>query len=182
MNYKSAKKIIENATILDRKKREEKEGGSGLFRYVWAETWEKTAAWLQTHFFCSQAKRFVFRDIAVLLFLGFIWTPPLFYLLLYIFIHFCIICSTMYCCSRINSHNQVRGHRTGAPVTLELRNTPGKKRKQTKGGTRIPGISQLTQSMPPPETDTKWNRESAYDVPGPYWCINLTTRARKNRL
>ena len=39
-----------------------------------------------------------------------------------------------------------------APVTLELRNTSGKKHKQTKGGTRIPGISQLTQFMPPPET------------------------------
>ena len=31
------------------------------------------------------------------------------------------------CCSHINSHNQVRGHRTG-PVTLELRNTPEKKK------------------------------------------------------
>ena len=39
-----------------------------------------------------------------------------------------------------------------APVTLELRNTPGKKHKQTKGGTRI---SQLTQFMSPPETYNK---------------------------
>ena len=39
-----------------------------------------------------------------------------------------------------------------APVTLELRNTPGEKHKQTKGGTRI---SQLTQFMPPPETFNK---------------------------
>ena len=36
-----------------------------------------------------------------------------------------------------------------APVTLELRNTAGEKHKHTKGGTRIPGISQLTQFMPP---------------------------------
>ena len=36
--------------------------------------------------------------------------------------------------------------------------------------------------MPLPETYTKCNRESAYDVPGPYWCIRLTTRAWKNRL
>ena len=37
-----------------------------------------------------------------------------------------------------------------APVTLELRNTPGKKHKQTKGG--YTHISQLTQFMPSPET------------------------------
>ena len=27
----------------------------------------------------------------------------------------------------------------------------------------------LTQSMPPPDESKKSNRESAYDVPGPYW-------------
>ena len=43
-------------------------------------------------------------------------------------------------------------------------------------------ISQLTPFMPPPETLKKYNRESAYDVPGSYWCIRLTTRAWKNRL
>ena len=59
----------------------------------------------------------------------------------------------------------VTGH---APVTLELaeESTPGKKHKQTKGGTRIYHKSsclhqkhiksvagtQLTQFMPPPET------------------------------
>ena len=39
--------------------------------------------------------------------------------------------------------------------------------------------------MPPPETFSicwKWSRESAYDVPGPYWCICLTTCTWKNRL
>ena len=35
--------------------------------------------------------------------------------------------------------------------------------------------------MSPPETYKKRNREPAYDVPGPYWCIRLTTRAWKNR-
>ena len=36
-----------------------------------------------------------------------------------------------------------------APVTLELRNTPEKKKHKPKGYTHI---SQLTQFMPPPET------------------------------
>ena len=36
-----------------------------------------------------------------------------------------------------------------APVTLELRNTPG---KNTNNQTRYTHISQLTQFMPPPET------------------------------
>ena len=69
-----------------------------------------------------------------------------------------------------------------APVTLELRNTPGEKHKQTKGGTRIYVTAQLTQFMSPPEAYKSENRESAYDVPGPYWCIRLTTRAWKSRL
>ena len=51
-------------------------------------------------------------------------------------------------CSHNNSHNQVRGHRT-APVTLELRNTPG---KNTNNSRLYTHISQLTQFMPPPET------------------------------
>ena len=34
------------------------------------------------------------------------------------------MCCCHTCCSHINSHNQVRGHRTGSTVTLELRNTP----------------------------------------------------------
>ena len=38
-----------------------------------------------------------------------------------------------------------------APVTLEVRNTPGKTHQQTKGGTYTHHISQLTQFMPPPE-------------------------------
>ena len=52
-------------------------------------------------------------------------------------------------CSRI-----IKSVVTGQPpVTLELRNTPGDKRKQAKGGTTH--ISQLTQFMPPPETYNK---------------------------
>ena len=40
-------------------------------------------------------------------------------------------------------------------------------------------ISQLTQFMHQPETYKNFNRESAYDVPGPYWCLRLTPRAWK---
>ena len=39
-----------------------------------------------------------------------------------------------------------------APVTLELRNTPGKTHTQPKVVHAYQGISQLTQFMPPPET------------------------------
>ena len=49
------------------------------------------------------------------------------------------------CCSRI-----IKSVVTGqAPVTLELRNTPGKNTNNTRWYTHI---SQLTQFMPPPET------------------------------
>ena len=43
-------------------------------------------------------------------------------------------------------------------------------------------ISHLTHFMSPPEAYKKCTRESAYDVPSPYWCIRLTTRAWKHRL
>ena len=61
------------------------------------------------------------------------------------------------CCSHINSHNKsvVTGQ---APVTLDLRNTPGKNTNNPRWYTHI---SQLTQFMPPPETYVyKGNRES----------------------
>ena len=76
------------------------------------------------------------------------------------------------CCSHINSHNQVRGHRTGSSHS-GVEEYPREKKKKTQRW--YTHISQLTQFMPPPETYK--NRESAYDVPGPYWCIRLTTRA-----
>ena len=62
------------------------------------------------------------------------------------------------CCSRINSHNQVRGHRTGSSHS-GAEEYP-RERTQTNQ-VWYTHISQLTQFMPPPETYTKWNRESA---------------------
>ena len=44
----------------------------------------------------------------------------------------CCCCCCCCCCSHINWHNQVHGHTTGFCHSLELRNTPGKKHKQTK--------------------------------------------------
>ena len=58
------------------------------------------------------------------------------------------------------------------PVTLELRNTPEKNHKQIKGGTRM--YHSWRNSCLRNMQYKKWNRESAYDVPGPYWCIRLT--------
>ena len=64
------------------------------------------------------------------------------------------------CCSHINSHNQVRGHRTGSSHS----GAEEYPRRKTQTNQRwYTHISQLTQFMPPPETI---NRESAYDVPG----------------
>ena len=57
-------------------------------------------------------------------------------------------CCCCCCCSHMNSHNQVRGHRTGSSHS-GAEEYPREKHKQTKGGARI---SQLTQLMPPPET------------------------------
>ena len=83
------------------------------------------------------------------------------------------------CCSHINSHNQVRGHRTSSSHS----GAEEYPRKKTQTNQRWhTHISQLTQFMPPPETYKKQNRASAYDVPGPYWCTRLATRAWKNRL
>ena len=58
--------------------------------------------------------------------------------------HTCCRC----CCSHINSHNQVRGHRTGSSHSGA--------EEYSRGNTHNPRwythISQLTQFMPPPET------------------------------
>ena len=56
--------------------------------------------------------------------------------------------STSCCCYYIiNSHNQVRGHRTGSSQTLKWRNTPGKHKQNQKWYTHI---LYLTQFMSPP--------------------------------
>ena len=48
--------------------------------------------------------------------------------------HCCCCCCC--CCSHMNSHNQVRGHRTGSSHS-GAEEYPEEKHKQTKGGTRI---------------------------------------------
>ena len=52
------------------------------------------------------------------------------------------------CCSHINSHNQVRGHRTGSSHS----GAEEYPRENTHNPRWYTHISQLTQSMPPPET------------------------------
>ena len=47
-----------------------------------------------------------------------------------------ILAKSCCCCSHINSHKQVRGHRTGSSHS-GAEEYPGKEHKQTKGGTRI---------------------------------------------
>ena len=60
-------------------------------------------------------------------------------------------------------------------VTLELSNTP---EKHTHTNQRwYTNMSQLTQSMPPPNTYKNWSRESAFYVPGPYWCTYVSLLA-----
>ena len=58
-----------------------------------------------------------------------------------------VICCCCCCCFHINSHNLVRGLRTGSSHS-GVEEYPRKK-TQTKGGTRM---TQLPQFMPPPET------------------------------
>ena len=53
------------------------------------------------------------------------------------------------CCSHINSHNQVRGHRTGSSYSGAEEYPRKKARTNQRWYTHI---SQLTQFMPPPET------------------------------
>ena len=52
------------------------------------------------------------------------------------------------CCSHINSHDQVRGHRTGSSHS----GAEEYARENTNNPRWYPHISQLTQFMPPPET------------------------------
>ena len=60
-----------------------------------------------------------------------------------------------------------------APVTLELRNTPGRKRIH-----KVVHACIITNAIhASAENIKKRSRESAYDVPGPYWYIRPTTRA-----
>ena len=61
------------------------------------------------------------------------------------------------CCSHMNSHNQVRGHRTGSSHS-GAEEYP--REKHTHNPRWYTHISQLTQFMPPPETYKKLNRES----------------------
>ena len=56
------------------------------------------------------------------------------------------------CCSHINSHNQVRGHRTGSSHS-GAEEYPREKHKQNQRCYTY--ISQLTQFMPPPETKSE---------------------------
>ena len=65
-----------------------------------------------------------------------------------------------------------------APVTLELRNTPGEK-TQSKPKKVVHAYITADAFHASTRNIYKRNRESAYDVPGPYWCIRLTTRAWK---
>ena len=67
-----------------------------------------------------------------------------------------------------------------APVTLELKNTPGKNTHNPRWYTHI---SQLTQFMPPPETyKSEIGSQSTMYVPGPGRCIRLTTHAWRNQI
>ena len=84
-------------------------------------------------------------------------------------------------CCHIKYHIQVRGHRTG--FSHSGAEEYAREKTQTNQRTRwYTHISQLMQMMPPPETCKKWNREPAYGVPGPYWCMRVITRAWKSRL
>ena len=66
------------------------------------------------------------------------------------------------------------------PFTLALRNGPGKKHTQTKGGTRI--YCSWRKKCLRQKHLQKWNREKALYVPGPFWCIRITVSAWKYRL
>ena len=66
-----------------------------------------------------------------------------FYELRLFFFHCC-------CCSHINSHNQVRGHRTGSSHSVWSWGIP--RGNNTNSPRWYTHISQLTQFMPPPET------------------------------
>ena len=65
-----------------------------------------------------------------------------------LFVVWCLVFGVC-CCSHINSHNQVRAHRTGIldAVTLERKNIPGTTQKQRTN--RVPW-KQLSTYPPPP--------------------------------
>ena len=81
-------------------------------------------------------------------------------------------CCCCCCCSHINSHNQVRDHRTGSSHSRAEEYPREKMQTNQRWFTHV---SRLTQFMPSPETYKKRNRESAYDVPGPYWTMVHTS-------
>ena len=88
----------------------------------------------------------------------------------------CCSCRCCCCCCHINSHNQVRV--TGqAPVTLNLRNTPREKAQQPKMVHAYITADAIHASARNIKESKRW---PVYDVPGPYWCIRLTTRADEN--
>ena len=66
-----------------------------------------------------------------------------------------------------------------APVTMELRNTPGKNTNNPRWYTHI---QELTHFMLPLQTYGSQIGSQPTFVPGPYWCTRLTTCAWKNRL
>ena len=61
----------------------------------------------------------------------------------------CCCCCCCCCCSHINSHNQVRGHRTGSRH-YGAEKYPREKTQTNQRWHTL--ISKLTQFMPPPET------------------------------
>ena len=85
------------------------------------------------------------------------------------------------CCSHINSHNQVRGHRTGSSHS-GAEEYPREKTQTTLCGTWCTHISQLTQFMPPPKTYKSEIGSQSTMCQVCTWCIRLITRAWKNRL
>ena len=62
---------------------------------------------------------------------------------------FCCCCCCCCCCSHLNSHNQVRGHRTGFTYSGAEEDPTENAQTNQRWYTHI---SQLTQFIPPPET------------------------------
>ena len=60
-----------------------------------------------------------------------------------------VVASHRCCCSHINSHNKVRGHRTGSSHSGAEEHPSEKSQTNQRWYTHV---SQLTQFMPPPET------------------------------
>ena len=87
-------------------------------------------------------------------------------------------CCCCCCCFRINSHNEVRGHRTGSSHS-GAEEYPGEEHKQP---TMVHAYITFDAIHASTRNISKWNRESVYDVPGPHRCIRHITHAWKNRL